>query len=70
MLYQALEYAQSGTIILVDDADRYGERAALAEWKRTLGDAIRIHTPAGFARGLAAVILAAPNVAEIRMGKR
>jgi predicted O-methyltransferase YrrM len=70
MLYQALEYAQSGTIVLLDDADRAGERAALAEWSQTLGDAIRIQAPGGFVRGLAAVILAAPTVARIRMGGR
>jgi len=70
MLYQALEYAQSGTIVLLDDADRAGERAALAEWSQTLGDAIRIQAPKGFVRGLAAVILAAPTVARIRMGER
>ena len=67
MLYQALEYAQSGSIVLLDDAERDDEQKALAAWNLQLGDAVQIHRPAGFARGLAAMILAAPNTARIRM---
>ena len=69
MLYQALDYAQSGSIVLLDDADRDGEREALAEWQRVLEDAIQVYEPAGFGHGLAAVVLAAPTVARIRMGQ-
>ena len=70
MLYQALDHAQAGTIVLVDDAEREGERRALAAWESTLGDSVTIRRPAGFARGLAAVTLVAPTVAAIRMGRR
>ena len=69
MLYQALDYAQAGTIVLLDDADREGEREALAEWQRVLGDAVSIARPTGFARGLAVITLVAPTVADIRMGR-
>jgi predicted O-methyltransferase YrrM len=67
MIYQALEYAQSGSIILLDDAAREGEEAALAEWEHLLGDAIQAHRLEGFARGLVGVILVAPTTARIRM---
>jgi predicted O-methyltransferase YrrM len=70
MLPQALGYAQSGSIILFDDADREGERDALTSWESILGDSIELHRLAGFARGLVAVILAAPTTARIRMSPR
>ena len=67
MLYQALDHLQSGSIVLLDDAARPAERAALASWDERLGDAIRIHQPDGFAKGLAAIIVAAPAKAQIRI---
>lgn len=70
MLPQALEYAQCGSIVLFDDADREGERDALASWERLLGDAIELHRPEGFVRGLAALILVAPTTAQIRMSPK
>jgi Methyltransferase domain len=70
MLPLALEYAQSGSIILFDDADREVEAEALADWEGVLGDAVEIHRPQDFARGLAAVILVAPTVARIRLTPR
>jgi predicted O-methyltransferase YrrM len=66
MIHQALEYAQAGTIILLDDANRDREGAALTEWQRLLGNAIQVHRPEHFSRGLAAIILAAPTTARIR----
>ena len=69
VFYQALDHAQAGTIILLDDAERDGERQALAESEAVLGDAVTIRHPEGFARGLAAVTLIAPTVAGIRMGQ-
>jgi predicted O-methyltransferase YrrM len=70
MLPQALEYAQCGSIVLFDDADREGERAALASWERILGDAIELHRPDGFIRGLVVLILVAPTTAQIRMSSK
>ena len=66
MLPQALEHAQCGSLVLFDDADRLGEREALTEWEELLGDALEVHRPGGFVRGLAAVILAAPEKARMR----
>jgi hypothetical protein len=70
MLPLALEYAQSGSIMLFDDADREPEARALAHWEDVLGDAVEVHRPQGFARGLAAVILVAPTVARIRLAPK
>jgi hypothetical protein len=70
MLPAALDYAQCGSVLLFDDADREGERAALAGWQRILGEAIEVHRPEGFARGLAAMILVAPRTAQIRLNPK
>jgi len=70
MLPQALEYAQCGSIVLFDDADRDGERGALTSWEQILGNAVELHRPQGFARGLAALILVAPTKAQIRMNPK
>jgi len=70
MLPQALEYAQCGSIVLFDDADRDGERGALTSWEQILGNAAELHRPQGFVRGLAALILVAPTKAQIRMSPK
>jgi predicted O-methyltransferase YrrM len=70
MLPVALDYAQCGSIVLFDDAERDGERDALEAWECVLGDAVEVHRPAGFARGLAALILVAPRTAQIRLQPR
>lgn len=70
MLPVALEYAQCGSVLLFDDADRDGERDALASWEQVLGAAVEVHRPAGFTRGLAAVILVAPRTAQIRLAPK
>ena len=70
MLPAALDYAQCGSIVLFDDADRDGERDALASWEKVLGAAVEVHRPAGFTRGLAAVILVAPRTAQIRLAPK
>jgi predicted O-methyltransferase YrrM len=67
MLYQALDYVQAGSIVLLDDAARASECAALDAWHDRLGDAIRISRPEGFAKGLAAIVVAAPTTAQIRI---
>jgi predicted O-methyltransferase YrrM len=59
-LYQIMDFARAGTIVLLDDADRPGEQAALGQWLAHLGAAIEvIHLP-GFSKGLAAVIVREP----------
>jgi predicted O-methyltransferase YrrM len=63
MLPVALDYAQCGSIVLVSDV----EHNALGPWEQMLGAAVEVHHPAGFARGLAAVILVAPRTAQIRL---
>ena len=62
MLPVALDYAQCGSIVLFSDGDH-----ALGPWEQVLGAAVEVHRPAGFARGLAAVILVAPRTAQIRL---
>jgi predicted O-methyltransferase YrrM len=66
-LYQALDFAQAGSIVLLDDAERESEQAALRSWHELLGEAIRIVRPEGFAKGLAAIVLLAPTKAQIRI---
>jgi hypothetical protein len=70
MLPVALDYAQCGSIVLFSDADEDGERDALSSWEQMLGAAVEVHRPAGFARGLAAVILVAPRTAQIRLAPK
>jgi len=62
MLPVALDYAQCGSIVLFSDGEQ-----ALGPWEQVLGAAVEVHRPAGFARGLAAVILVAPRTAQIRL---
>jgi predicted O-methyltransferase YrrM len=66
MLYQALDLAQAGTIVLLDDAARRPEQEAVTWWEERLGDAVVIGQLSGFARGLAAMVLVAPTTARIR----
>ena len=66
MLYQALDVAEAGTVVLLDDAERDLEREALHEWDERLGDAVLIALLSGFARGLSAIIVAAPTTARLR----
>jgi predicted O-methyltransferase YrrM len=67
MLYQALDFAQCGSVILFDDAGRAAEADALERWRRTLGDAVTLDCPAGFAKGLAVAVVVAPATAHIRI---
>lgn len=70
MLYQALDLSQAGTIVLLDDAERGPEREAVTWWEQRLGDAVLIGRLSGFARGLAAMVVAAPTTARIRTDGR
>ena len=56
-LYQAMDFAQSGTVMLLDDVIRPEEQQALNHWKDNYGDAIEIIHLAGFTQGMAAVIV-------------
>ncbi len=60
ILYQALEFARPGTIMLLDDTYRPEEQAALAQWQRYLGEAIEVIVLPGFVKGLAAIIIHQP----------
>jgi len=59
-LYQIMDLARPGTLVLLDDAGRASERAACACWQANLGEAIAVRRLPGFARGLAAVIVREP----------
>jgi predicted O-methyltransferase YrrM len=60
MLYQAMDFARAGTLILLDDAERPLERAALTHWEENLEDAILIYRLPGFKKGLAAIEVLRP----------
>jgi predicted O-methyltransferase YrrM len=56
-LHQAFSLARAGTILILDDADRSGEAAALAEWREHYGDRIEITVATEFTKGLALILL-------------
>jgi hypothetical protein len=56
-LLQAVHLAEAGTIVLLDDADRESEQAALALAARIFGGCIEVDLLDGFAKGLAAVVV-------------
>jgi hypothetical protein len=60
VLYQAMERVRTGTLVLLDDAGRPGERRCLALWRDNLGDAIETRELPGFPKGLAAVLVRRP----------
>ena len=59
-LYQAMNFARKGTVILLDDSDRKEEKENLDYWQATLGDAIEVQVLPGFERGLTAIIVHNP----------
>jgi predicted O-methyltransferase YrrM len=56
-LYQMMQYAHPGTLVLLDDAGRPGEQAALDQWQNALGPAIEVLQPSGFPKGLATILI-------------
>jgi predicted O-methyltransferase YrrM len=60
VLYQVMDFARPGTLVLLDDAQRRSERSAVGHWVDTLEEAIEVRTPAGFTKGLAAIIIREP----------
>ena len=59
-LYQAMEFAKPGTLLLLDDANRAEERAVLSRWQDNLGDAIEVKLLPQFPHGMAAILVHAP----------
>jgi hypothetical protein len=59
-LYQVMDFARPGTVVLLDDSKRPEERAAIKAWQDNLGDAISVRQLPGFAKGLAAVVINKP----------
>jgi hypothetical protein len=59
-LYQLMDFARPGTIVLLDDSKRPEEKAAIRAWQDNLGDAISVEQLPGFAKGMAAVIVHKP----------
>jgi len=59
-LYQVMDYARAGTVVLLDDSKRPEERAAIRAWQDNLGDAIAVEQLAGFAKGMAAIVIHKP----------
>lgn len=57
MLYQAMDLSRPGTVVLLDDARREAEQAAIADWQAKLGADIDVQLPPGFVKGLAVIII-------------
>ena len=64
VLYQVMEFARPGTLVLLDDAGRAEERQALSRWQENLGDVIEVALLPGFPKGLAAITIREPIRAE------
>jgi len=63
-LYQVLDFARSGTVVLLDDANRAEERAILARWQDNLGEAIEVRLLPQFSHGMAAILVREPVAAS------
>jgi hypothetical protein len=59
-LYQLMDYAKSGTIVLLDDACRSEEQAILRRWQDNLGEAISVRVLEGLGQGLAVIAVHQP----------
>ncbi len=59
-LYQVMDYARAGTIVLLDDSKRPEEKAAIKAWRENLGEAVTVEQLAGFGKGMAAVVIHQP----------
>jgi hypothetical protein len=60
VLYQALDYAEPGTLAVIDDANRIDLIAALQRWQENLGPAVFVHTVPEVERGLACALIRQP----------
>jgi hypothetical protein len=63
-LYQVMDVARPGTLVLLDDSKRPEERAAIRAWQDNLGDAVSIEQLPGFAKGMAAIVVNRPVPAK------
>lgn len=54
-LYQIMDYAKPGTIVLLDDACRREEQAILRRWQDNLGEAIHVRVLEELGQGLAVI---------------
>lgn len=59
-LYQAMDFAGPGTVVILDDAGRPEERAAVARWRVALGPAIETRYFREFAKGMTAIVVRTP----------
>jgi Methyltransferase domain len=59
-LYQVLDFARPGTLILLDDAKRSEERTALRAWNDNLAETITVQALPGFVKGMAAILVNRP----------
>ncbi|MES4787335.1 MAG: hypothetical protein C4294_17745, partial [Nitrospiraceae bacterium] len=57
MLYQAMDFARRGTLLVLDDADRIEELTILSRWQDSLGEAIEVNRLSGFTKGMASIIV-------------
>lgn len=62
-LYQVLEFARPGTVVLLDDADRAHERTVLDRWQANLGDAVEIER-LDLTGGTASIVVRRPVAAD------
>src|SRR5579885_2314858 len=60
MLYQAMEFARRGTLLILDDTDRIEERIVLSRWQDSLGGAIEVDRLPSFTKGMASIIVRDP----------
>jgi predicted O-methyltransferase YrrM len=56
-LYQVLDFARCGTLVLLDDANRAEERAMLSRWQDNLGQAIEVKLLPEFSHGMAVILV-------------
>jgi hypothetical protein len=59
-LYQIMDFARPGTLVLLDDSKRPEERAAIKAWEENLGDAVTIRQLPGFGKGMASIVINRP----------
>ena len=59
-LYQVMDFAHEGTLVLLDDSKRPEEKAAIKAWQDNLGDAVTIRQLPVFAKGMAAIVINHP----------
>jgi hypothetical protein len=59
-LYLAMNWAEPGAIVLLDDAERDDEAASLESWEDDFGDLIDVSFPGGLSRGIASIVVKEP----------